>query len=213
MSKRLFWVLLVLLLAILACGAPEPGVSPETGGGEVDAKEAIRVYARDVLGLQIDDLWAGGTEGELDLPVTTQDGVEVAIDLAGETYFGLWKNGIASLSYGDGTVSGDFAADVRDGTLGVYAVTTDYIMPADARAAQSLIFETFPKLSGYQWIETPANVGYSFTAGNPDDVGIQSWSVELTGTTINAGVAPGIGDRSLVWVVTATGALAAPFGE
>ena len=38
--------------------------------------------------------------GEIDLPVSTQDGVEVAVDLAGTTYFGLWKNGIASLSFG-----------------------------------------------------------------------------------------------------------------
>jgi hypothetical protein len=143
-----------------------------------------------------------------------QDNVEVALDLAGTTYFGVWSGGIASLSFGDSDISGDFKADVRDGALGVFAVTAYSALPEDSATALNMILETYPALASYQWIETPSEQGYSFTAGEADRVNVQSWSVELTGTTINAGVAPGvIKGQSFVWVVVASGVLAAPFGQ
>jgi hypothetical protein len=67
-------------------------------------------------------------------------------------------------------------------------------------------------LSSYPWVGTPSEKGYAFTAGEADRVSVQSWSVELTGTTIHAGVAPGVLDnQSFVWVVVASGVLATPF--
>jgi hypothetical protein len=69
-------------------------------------------------------------------------------------------------------------------------------------------------LTGYQWIETPSETGYAFTTGEVESVSIESWSVELTGTTINAGVVPGLlNNQSFVWVVVASGVLAAPFQQ
>jgi hypothetical protein len=225
MHKKILIPIILLLIAILACS----GLSQNPGGVElsgtvthsaptpvdkIDAKEAIQTYAREVLGLEIPSLLAGGTAGQFSLPVSLQDGVEVAIDLAGTTYFGVWSGGIASLSFGDSNVSGDFMADVRDGTLGVFAVTQMVAPPTDSASALALIQQTYPGLRGLEWVETPVERGYGFTTGQADDVSVQSWSVELTGTTVNAGVAPGVlSNQSLVWVVVASGILAAPFSQ
>ena len=224
MLKKILLSLVVLLFAILACAMPQNGDDIELSGtvthsdptpvDKIDAKEAIQAYARDVLGFEISKLFAGGTAGELSLPVSLQDGVDVAIDLAGTTYFGVWSGGIASLSFGDSNLSGDFQADVREGSLGVFAVTEMVAPPTDSASALALIQQAYPNLSGYDWTETPVERGYGFTTLQAEDVAVQSWSVELTGTTINAGVAPGVlNNQSLVWVVVASGILAAPFEQ
>jgi hypothetical protein len=223
MHKRILFPIFLLVVSILACADMPQGPgdielsgtvthSAPTPVDKVDAKEAIQTYAQDVLGLQIPNLFAGGAAGELSLPVSMQNDVEVAIDLAGTTYFGVWSGGIASLSFGDSDVSGDFVADVRDGALGVFALNRDTAPPADPASALDLVRETYPGLSGYQWFETPTEKGYAFTSGEADRVSVQSWSVELTGTTVNAGVAPGVlENQSFVWVVVASGVLATPF--
>jgi len=225
MNKKILLPIFLLFVSIMACaGLPQrPGDlellgtvthSAPTLVDKIDAKEAIQTYGRDVLGLQLDSLFAGGAAGDISLPLSLQDDVEIAVDLAGTTYFGFWSGGIASLSFGDSDVSGDFMADVRDGTLGVYALNVGSAPPSDSAAALNLIQSTYPGLSGYQWIETPAETGYTFTTGEVESVSIQSWSVELTGTTINAGVIPGLlSGQSFVWVVVASGVLAAPFQQ
>lgn len=213
MPKKLFIPVFLLVMALLACaGLPPATVSTPTPGDKIEAKTAIQTYAREVLGLELPRLFAGGTTGELSLPVSLQNGVEIALDLAGNTYFGVWNGGIASLSFGDSDVSGDFIADVRDGALGVFAVNVSAAPPEDAAAALDLIRETYPGLRDYQWIETPTEQGYAFTGGEAQQIAVQSWSVELTGTTIHAGVLPGVlNEQSFVWVVVASGILAAPF--
>ena len=225
MRMKIWIAVAILIISILACSnMPQSPGGVELSGtvthsdptpvGKIDAKEAIQTYASDILGLEISNLFAGGTAGEFSLPVSLQDGVEVAIDLAGTTYFGVWSGGIASLSFGDSDVSGDLVADVRDGSLGVFVVTEMVAPPTDSASALAIIQQTFPGLYGYEWIETPVERGFGFTAGQADDVSIQSWSVQLTGTTINAGITPGVlSNQSLVWVVVASGVLAAPFGQ
>jgi hypothetical protein len=213
MRKKIFLPFLLLLALILACGGLPQNGDP-TPDDEIDAKEAIQTYANDVLGLEITQLFAGGASGELNLPVTLQDDVEIALDLAGTTYFGFWSGGIASLSFGDSDVSGDFIADVRDGALGVFAITAYSAVPENPDAVLEIILETYPALAAYQWTEISTEQGYAFTAGEAERVSVQSWSVELTGTTINAGVAPGIiENQSFVWVVVASGVLATPFAQ
>ena len=225
MRKTLLIPMILLFGAILACnGTPRVGDGIELGGtvthstptpvGKVTAKEAIQTYASDVLGLEIPSLLAGGTSGDLSLPVSLKNGVDLAVDLAGTTYFGLWSGGIASLSFGDSNVSGDFFADVRDGTLGVFAVTQSSAPPTNSDAALDLILQVYPGLRGYNWVETSMDTGYGFTSAQTENISVQSWSLELTGTTLNAGVAPSVVEnQSLVWVVVASGVLAAPFGQ
>lgn len=224
MKNLRFWLIgLILGLLILACAEPLPSddgsdyVEPgdaATPGTQIDAKEAIQIFAWDVLGLDLPELAAGGTSGQIDLPIRTQEGVDVAIDLAGSTYFGLWRGGAASLSFGDGQVSGDWIADVQDGTLGVFVVRSDLPLPADADAALQLALETYPNLQAYSFYENPSEIGYSFTAADAEDVGVMGWSVTLRGSTIKVGVAPQVtSERSIVWAVVASGVLAAPIAE
>ena len=218
MRKKIYLPIFLLLISILACAdvPQDPGgtdaPSIPTPVDRIDAKEAIQTYAQDVLGFQIPQLVAGGAAGEISLPVSLQNDVDLAIDLAGTTYLGFWSGGIASLSFGDSDLSGDFFADIRDGALGVFARNIDTAPPVDPAAALDLIRGTYPGLAGYQWFEAPTEKGYAFTTGDADRISVQSWSIELTGTTIHAGVAPGVLDnQSFVWVVVATGVLATPF--
>jgi hypothetical protein len=218
------WILalVVLLLGVLACASPDTEGSPSLAGtitheggtpvAQIDAVEAIQVYALDILGIDIPKLKAGGTSGEINLPISAREGVEVAIDLAGTTYFGIWGEGFASLSMGDSSVSGDLFADVQDGSLGAFIVRVDQDFPTDAATALGMILTTYPGLNGYEFYETPVEEqGYEFTAGQADDIHLQAWEVTLTGTSITAGVRPGfLGGKSHVWVVVASGALATP---
>ena len=225
MNKKIFLPIFLLIVSILACSLiPQKVGDVELSGtvthstpslvDKIDAKQAIQTYAQDVLSLQINNLFAGGAAGDISLPLNLQDNVDIAVDLAGTTYFGFWSGGIASLSFGDSDVSGDFVADVRDGTLGVFALTVGSAPPTDAASALNLVQSTYPGLTGYQWVETPSETGYAFTTGEVESVSIESWSVELTGTTINAGVVPGLlNNQSFVWVVVASGVLAAPFQQ
>jgi hypothetical protein len=227
-KHRYVFAILILVFAILACAAPARESGPslsgtiEVEGGtrvpQVDAVAAIQTFAQEVLGLSIPNLKAGGTTAEITLPITTQEGVDLAFDMAGTTYIGFWNQGIGALSVGNSTVSGDWAADVRDGSVGAFVVRQDQPVPGDAITALGQVISTYPGLENYDLVETPLeNVevqGYSFSARQVGDIGIQSWEVTLTGTTILAGVAPGVQDgRSVVWVVVASGALASPFNQ
>ncbi len=226
--KKYGWVFsfLVLLLGILACaGGFDVEDAPQLAGTvtyeeteQVDAaaaKAALQIYGRDVLGIDLPNIRAGGKAGELNLPVSTMDGVEVAFDLAGTTYFGVWGQGAASLSFGDTAVSGDLYADVQDGTLGAFAIRVSQPLPVDAPTALGLILTTYPGLLPYEFFETPIEeTGFQFTSGQAENVAVSGWNVTLTGTTISAGVRPGMLDgNSLVWVVVASGDLAAPFNQ
>ena len=216
--------ILALLLAILACAGPDIEDAPKIAGTityeestpvtQIEAKEAIQIYGRDVLGIDIPNLMAGGASGEINLPVSTQEGVDVAIDLAGTTYLGFWKSGVASLSIGDSEVNGDLIAEVQDGTLGAFAIRVDQAFPSDAPTALGMIITTYPKLAGYEFFETNVEEGFGFTAGQTNDIHLQGWNVSLTGTTISVGVKPGIREANpIVWVVVASGDLATPINQ
>jgi hypothetical protein len=226
------WIfpLIALGLAILACAAPGLRNGQDAGGPrlagtvtydesepvpKIEAKEAIQTYALDVLGLDIPDLTAGGKSGEINLPISTLEGVEFSVGLAGTTYVGIWGRGAASLSFGDSAVSGDLYADVQNGSLGAFAVRVNQDFPVDAPTALGMILTTYPGIGGYEYFETPAEEkGFEFYAGKADDIDIQDWGVTLTGTTIRTGVKPGLlGGNSVVWVVVASGALATPLDQ
>ncbi len=220
--------LFALFLAVLAC-SNQPGQGPVLSGTvthtaptpvpPADAQAAIRDYARNVLGLEIENIIAGGTSGQINLPVTTKEGVDAAVDLAATTYFGLWENGLASLSIGDTTISSaeaeqDLIAQIEDGALGVFAISLERELPPDSAAALDLIRATYPGLAGFEFTPTPVEQGFAFTSVRTEDLNVTAWGIVLTATTVNAGVSPGINEgRTLVWVVVASGALGAPFNK
>ena len=224
--KQVTIVIILLILATLACGN-QPGQGPVLSGtvthtaptpvSKAEAQSAIRDYARNVLGLEIDQVTAGGASGAINLPVTTKEGVDAAVAMAGTTYFGFWKNGIASLSVGDATLSEaeagqDLLANLEDGALGVFAVSLPQAPPSDAAAAQNLILATYPGLAGFQFTPTPVKQGFAFTSTKTEDLHVSGWGIVLEATTVQAGVAPGLKEgKTLVWAVVASGALGAPF--
>ena len=225
MIRKILLPIFLLVIALIACGWLPQSLSDIKLSGtvthtaptpvdKVDAKQAIQTYAQDVLGIQVPKLIAGGGSGEISLPVNLMEEIDIAVDLAGRTYFGVWSGGIASLSYGDSDLVGDFSADMCDGALGVFTLNVKSETPEGAADALNLLLETYPGLIGYQWVETPTETGYAFTTGELDHVSVESWSLVLSGTTINAGVVPGVLDnQSFVWVVVASGLLAAPFQQ
>jgi hypothetical protein len=217
---------LLLLLAILACTSRVPTEPPKIAGtvsvqrstpiSQEEAISAIHAYAKDVLGLDIEDLKATGRSGEITFPMSTKEGVDTAVDLAGTTFFGFWDDGITSLSIGDSTVSGDLEADIEDGSLGTFWLWVDQPYPGVESEALSMVLETFPGLSGIDFIKTEREgidtQGFEFMSKQTDEVRLQNWGVTLTGTTFRIGVRPGIRQgRSIIWAVVASGALASPF--
>lgn len=225
-KHRYLYAIVFLLMGILACVSPSQESSPRAAGTiavedvtrvpKVEAKEAIQSYAMEILGLNIPDVSAVGRSGEMNLPINTPEGFDVILEMAGTTYFGIWNQGFASLSIGDSIITGDWTADVEGGTIGIYAVRLDQDPPADAKGALNQVMKVFPALSKYDFVESAIEEfdiqGFSFAANDLDDIKVESWDAVLIGTTLRAGVAPGmLGSKSLAWAFVASGALATPF--
>lgn len=225
---RYLWAMIALLIGVIACASPSEGQSIHFDGTiavergtpipQVEAVEALQTYAQEVLGMSLLDLRAGGRMGEVNLPIANQEGLEVAFEMAGITYWGFWNQGFGSLSVGDSTITGDWTADVQDGSIGIYVVRQEQDFPENAVTALNQVMSTFPNLNRYEFIESPIEgfdvQGFSFSAEQVDDIHIQSWEATLTGTMIYAGVTPGMqGSRSIAWAFIASGALAALFSQ
>lgn len=179
------------------------------------AIEAIETFAAEALGLGIQGLKAGGLQGQFNLPPIIQDEVNAAIQAAGATYYGFWPEGIASLSFGDANISGNFTADVQDGTLGTFVVRAKSSFPGDSSSALVLVRDVFPELRNYDFETQPTQGNaYSFTSLQENRVYIEAWNAMLAGTVFLAGVTPDINpENSIVYVVMASGALATPFSK
>lgn len=218
---RYRWLMMftVLVLAALACQgggnlSGTPTVVPSTPVGSYEAADAIKTYANDVLGLTITNVIAGGVSGEISLPVVTQEGVDAAIELAGTTYLGFWSEGLASVSLGVGTISGDMISDLQDASLGLFSIRRDVQPPQTAAEALRLIEETYPALAGLPWKEEPVATGFGFSAGRTESLNFTGARINLTGTVVSAGVNPGaVPNRAFVWTAVAAGQLATPFTQ
>jgi hypothetical protein len=226
--KKQGWIfpLIVLSLVILACAIPGIRNGRNPGGpritfdefepvSKIDAKEAIQTYALEVLGLEIPNLMASGKSGKINLPISALEEVESSVGLAGTTYIGIWGRGAASLSFSDPAKNEGLLANVQDGSLGIFAVRVNQDFPVDAPTALGMILTTFPGISDYEYFETRADEnGFDFYAGTAADHGIEGWSVTLVGTTIRAGLKPGLlGWKSVVWAVVSSGTLATPLDQ
>jgi len=67
-----------------------------------------------VLGIAVEVKTAGGRTGTITLPGEAQKSVDAAVTLAGTTYNGILTDGLASVSLGDGQISGDLTAQALD---------------------------------------------------------------------------------------------------
>ncbi len=197
-------------------GLPLPGtLIPDLLGklSEEEASLAIEAYAFDVLGIQVEVTTSKGMVGDFSLPASMEDGAESALALAGVTYFGMWQNGMGSLSLGSGTASGDLTASIEDASLGIFSLRLDQSMPADTSAALELIQKTYPGLRELELIPKEAQEEvFTFSTNQNQDFSLRDGTITLKGSLISAGVsAVRRAGKITVWATIASGDLAAPF--
>jgi hypothetical protein len=118
-----------------------------------------------VLGIAVEVKTAGARTGTITLPGEAQKSVDAAVTLAGTTYNGILTDGLASVSLGDGKISGDLTADIESASLGVFVMTRERMLPADEAAALALIKSTFPGIATLNYVaKSQQGKGYSFQA-------------------------------------------------
>lgn len=213
--------LLVGTLFLPGCGGQPGGTAPgrtpvpitvEPGerATPYDAQEAIRNYAARVLGLSVSVKSAGGRAGTITLPVEAQQSVDAAISLAGATYFGVLEDALASVSLGDGEVSGDLTADIESASLGVFVMTQEGALPAGEDEALARIKRTFPAIADLDYVAQPrTGKGYSFQATTTVKSLDPSGKIVAVGQSVVVSVTPAVRQgRVLVWAVVANGTLA-----
>lgn len=220
LRRRLLTLLVVIVLGLTGCGtggAQPPGTrppvtvqpgSPMTGDAVADA---IQTYARQVLGLQVQVEAAQGRTGTVTFPELARQGMEVAVQMAGATSTGLLSDpdGLASVSLGEGAVSGDLQADIDSASLGAFVFSQAGPIPADEGAALALVRAAFPGLGDLDYVAQPTQGrGYAFKAvSSTKGLNLKAGQIEAGGQAVLAGVAPGLRqDRVLVWVVVGRGA-------
>lgn len=185
-------------------------VEPGEWATTYDAGQAIRSYASRVLGITVQVESAGGRAGEITLPGQAQESVDAAIKLAGATYWGVFEDGLASVSLGDGAISGNMTADIESASLGVFVMTQPGALPANQGEALARIKRTFPGIAGLNYVARPQQGrGSSFQATtttkglDPD-----SGKVVAVSRSVIVAVTPALRQgRVLVWAVVANGKL------
>jgi hypothetical protein len=213
--------LLIGTLSLIGCGGQPPGRTPsgtpvpvtvELGEKvpEYDASEAIRSYASSVLGINVTVKSAGGQAGTITLPVEAQQNVDAAVTLAGATYYGILEDALASVSLGDGEISGNMTADIESASLGVFVLTQQGALPASADEALARIKSTFPGIANLDYVARPQQgKGYSFQ-GMTTTQGLDpsSGKVVAVAQSVMVSVTPALRQgRVLVWAVVANGTL------
>ena len=213
--------LLIGALALVGCGGQVPSRTPsgtpvpvtvEVGEkvAEYDASEAIRSYASSVLGIVVTVKSAGGQAVTITLPSEAQESVDAAATLAGITYFGILEDALASVSLGDGEISGDMTADIESASLGVFVMTQQGALPASEADALSRIKATFPGIANLDYVTKPQEgKGYSFQATTTTQgLDASSGKVVAVAQSVLVSVTPALRQgRVLVWAVVANGTL------
>jgi len=212
-----FTILVSLLIGLFLAGCGgAPGrtpvpvtVEPGERATEYDASEAIRSYADRVLGITVQVKSAGGRKGTIILPVEAQQSVDAAVTLAGATYWAVLEDGLASVSLGDGEISGDLTADIESASLGVFVLTQEGTLPAGSDEALARIKATFPGIADLDYVPRPRQgKGYAFQATTTVKSLDPSGKVVAVGQSVMVAVTPALRQgRVLVWAVVANGTL------
>jgi hypothetical protein len=212
--------LLIGTLFLVGCGGQPPGgattrtpapitVEPGERATEYDASEAIRSYASQVLGINVTVKSAGGQAGTITLPVEAQESVDAAVTLAGATYFGILEDALASVSLGDGEISGNLTADIESASLGVFVLTQEGELPTSEGEALARIKATFPGIANLDYVARPQQgQSYSFQAATTTKGLDPSGKIVAVGQSALVAVTPALRQgRVLVWAVVANGTL------
>jgi hypothetical protein len=141
-------------------------LTPFATTGSDAASQAITSYASSVLGINVTVKKAGGLTGDVSKLISqTANGSSAqtaAAKLAVTTYGAVLSNGGASLSYGDGTVTGDVTVDVQGASLGVYSLLVSNTGTLNADSALELAKKTYPNLAGFKYTPLTVTKGYAW---------------------------------------------------
>lgn len=200
----------LLTMTAFPRSVPPVTVQSVTRVAEYDAAQAITTYARDVLGLSVQVLQAGGARGKLTLPPFAEQSVRAAASLAGVTYFGRLENGEASVSLGQGSVSGDMTLDIQSASLGAFSLARREGMPDGEGAALDLIKQTFPGIAGLEYAPFEAEQGYAFVAASSHEgIDWQTRQASVIFQGVLVGVMPLGRAQTAVYAIVGSGTLAA----
>jgi hypothetical protein len=213
--------LLIGTLFLVGCGGQPPSgattrtpvpitVEPGERATEYDASEAIRSYASQVLGINVAVKSAGGQAGTITLPIEAQESVDAAVTLAGATYYGILEDALASVSLGDGDISGNMTADIESASLGVFVLTQQGALPTSEGEALVRIKATFPGIADLDYVAKPQQgKGYSFQAmTTTQGLDASSGKMVAVAQSVLVSVTPALRQgRVLVWAVVANGTL------
>lgn len=154
-------------LATKAALAKQTITPPATTGAQA-ATDAITSYASSVLGVTVTVKKSGGLTSTITRSLSQSPKGSAAqlsaVNLAVTSYGATLNNGVASLSYGSGTVTGDVTVDVQGSSLGVYSLFTTYSGTLDANSALELAKKTFPNLSGFTYTAQTVTKGFAWYA-------------------------------------------------
>lgn len=128
-----------------------------------EAAAALTAYAEQVLGRSVKVIKAGGAAMQISQTGESADAQSYAADIAAKTYYGTIEKGVASLSYGVGTLSGDVTIDVQGSSLGVYAITLA-AGDIDEQTALILALQTYPALADLTFTAYPDVAGWLWYA-------------------------------------------------
>jgi hypothetical protein len=141
-------------------------LTPYATTGSDAASQAITSYASSVLGITVTVKKAGGLTGDvtklLSQTPKSSSAQTATAKLAVTTYGAVLSSGGASLSYGDGTVTGDVTVDVQGASLGVYSLLVSNIGTLNADTALELAKKTYPNLAGFKYSALTVTKGYAW---------------------------------------------------
>ncbi|MEK7787554.1 MAG: hypothetical protein AAB658_19290, partial [Chloroflexota bacterium] len=203
--------------------AATAGVTVQSTVAPTDATTAITSYASTVLGISVNPIYAGGLNAEVQRAVdtsaqtgsTTPSMVEVAV----VSYGAVFADGGATLSYGDGAITGDIQVDINTSSLGAYTLVVAGPMPASEAEALNFVLANFPGLGGRAYTARSAQQGYAWQfTGQTQGYNRDTKQAELIAEAIVIGVAdsggrgPRAGDQVIVYAVVGRGTFATALG-
>lgn len=181
-------------------------VAGEAGQSDDKANQVIEQYARDILGISVTIIGSGAGEGTTNIPISTDSGLEASADMAGATYAATLQGGAASVSLGDGEVSGDVSGDIQGASLGSYSFVQPGTAASDEDSALSVLKSTFPGIADrpYTSVETSSG-GYTFLAqSQQQEIDIQTGQAVIIAEAVLVGVTTSQG-QSIIYAVVGRG--------
>ncbi len=208
-------------------GAAEPGRSIAGAGGAdsaaavADATESgsattndesnqvIEQYARDILGISVTIVGSETGEGTANVPISTDSGIDASADMTGVTYAAAIQGGAASVSLGDGEVSGDVSGDIQGASLGSYSFTQPGTVASDENSALSVLKSTFPGIADRPYASTSSDSqggqGYTFMAqSQQQEVDVRTGQAVIIAEVALVGVTASQG-QSVIYAVVGRG--------